>query len=83
MIKSGTSIGALIREAEHAESLKDFAQKLNISLKEANESEYWLDLLFATDFITKQMHDSLKNDCIELLKLLISSLKTTKMKLGK
>lgn len=83
LIRSGTSIGALVREAEHAESLKDFAHKLNIGLKEANESDYWLDLLFATDFITKQMHESLNKDCVELLKLLISSLKTTKNKLGK
>jgi len=48
IISSGTAIGALIREAEHAESLKDFLHKLNIGLKEANESKYWLDLLFAT-----------------------------------
>lgn len=83
LIRCGTSIGALIREAEHAESLKDFAHKLNIGLKEANESDYWLNLLLATDFITHQMHDSLKKNCIELLKLLVSSIKTTKIKLGK
>jgi len=50
IISSGTAIGALIREAEHAESLKDFLHKLNIGLKEANESKYWLDLLFAINY---------------------------------
>ena len=79
--RSGTAIGALIREAEHGESLKDFAHKLNISLKEANEAKYWLYLLYASEFITKKMYDSISSDCEELLKLLIASLKTTKRKL--
>ena len=81
LIRSGTSIGAIIREAEHAESLKDFVHKLSIGLKEANESKYWLDLLVATDLITKKMYDSLNNDCEELLKLLIASVKTSKQKI--
>ena len=81
IIRSGTAIGALIREAEHGESLKDFAHKLNISLKEANEAKYWLYLLYASEFITKKMYDSISSDCEELLKLLIASLKTTKRKL--
>jgi four helix bundle protein len=80
LIKSGTSVGAIIREAEHAESTKDFIHKLSISLKEANESKYWLDLLLATDFITSEMHISLILDCEELLKMLISSVKTSKLK---
>ena len=81
IIKSGTSIGALVREAEHAESLKDFSHKLNIGLKEANESIYWLDLLHSTDFISDRMYKSIIKDCEELLKLLIASVKTTKKKL--
>jgi len=81
LIRSGTSIGAIIREAEHAESTKDFIHKLSIGLKEANESKYWLDLLVATDFITIKMYDSLNKDCEELLKLLISSVKTTKLRI--
>ena len=81
-MKSGTSIGALVREAEHAESLKDFSHKLNIGLKEANESMYWLDLLYATDFISEAMYRSINKDCEELLKLLIASVKTTKKKLA-
>jgi four helix bundle protein len=80
LIRSGTSIGAIVREAEHAESMKYFIHKLSISLKEANESKYWLDLLFATDFITKKMYDSLNKDCEELLKLLTASVKTSKLK---
>ncbi len=83
IVGSGTSIGALIREAEHAESTKDFLHKLNIGLKEANESKYWLDLLYATEFINKKMYESLNKDCEELLKMLISSVKTTKTKLRK
>jgi len=81
LIRSGTSIGAIVREAEHAESTKDFIHKLSIGLKEANESKYWLDLLAATDFITKKMYDSLNNDCEELLKMLISSVKTSKLRI--
>lgn len=81
IIRSGTSIGALIREAEHGESLKDFIHKLAIGLKEANESKYWLDLLFATDFINKRMYDSINKDCEELLKLLTASVKTSKSRL--
>lgn len=81
IVASGTSIGALIREAEHAESTRDFLHKLNIGLKEANESKYWLDILFATEFINKKMYDSLNADCEELLKMLIASVKTTKSKM--
>jgi len=79
--RSGTSIGAIVREAEHAESTKDFIHKLSIGLKEASESKYWLDLLVATDFITKKMYDSLNNDCEELLIMLISSVKTSKLRI--
>lgn len=81
LIRSGTSIGAIIREAEHAESTKDFIHKLSIGLKEANESKYWLDLLIATDFITKKMYDSLNKDCEELLKMLTASVITSKRRL--
>ncbi len=80
IIKAGTSIGALVREAEFAESRKDFLHKLNISLKEANESVYWLELLYATGYINKKMFDSMINDAIQLLKMLISSVKTVKLK---
>jgi four helix bundle protein len=81
LIRSGTSIGAIVREAEHAESIKDFVHKLSIGLKEANESKYWLDLLVATEFINNKMYESLKKDCEELLKLLTASVKTSKLKI--
>ncbi|MFZ1528760.1 MAG: four helix bundle protein [Ferruginibacter sp.] len=81
VIRSGTSIGALVREAEHAESLKDFVHKLNIGLKEANEVDYWLDLLFATNFLDQKLYRSLKDDCEEILKLLVASIKTSKSRI--
>jgi four helix bundle protein len=78
LLKSGTSIGANIREAEHAESTDDFIHKLKIALKEANETEYWLELFYRTNYITKEQYDSLNTNCSELNKLLISIIKKTK-----
>ena len=80
LLRSGTAVGALIREAEHAESRKDFSHKLTIGLKEANESIYWLEFLYATDYINKKMFDSMIKDSTELLKMLIASVKTIKNK---
>jgi four helix bundle protein len=78
VLRSGTSVGAIIREAEHAESRKDFLHKLNIGLKEINECNYWLDLLVETGYLNKKMYDSIKEDSLELSKMLIASIKTTK-----
>jgi four helix bundle protein len=78
LLRSGTSVGALVREAEFAESRKDFMHKLYIGLKEANESVYWLELLFATEFINKKMFESMHNDATAILKILVSSVKTIK-----
>ena len=78
LFRSGTAIGAIIREAEHAKSRKDLSHKLSIGLKEANESIYWLGLLFATKYINKKMFDSMINDVTELLKMLIASVISTK-----
>ena len=78
ILRAGTAIGALVREAEFAESRKDFTHKLYIGLKEANESVYWLELLHATGFINRRMFESIHPDAVELLKMLISSVKTTK-----
>ncbi len=78
IMRSGTSIGALIREAQYAQSKADFLHKLSIALKEANETEYWLLLLVESDYIDKKMFDSILPDIKELLKLLISSTKTIK-----
>ena len=83
IIRSGTSIGALVREAEQAESSKDFVHKLQIALKEANETDYWLDLLIESNLIEQKLYDSIKLDCNEILKLLTAIIKTTKNKLYK
>ena len=78
MLKSGTSVGANIREALRGQSRQDFAAKMNISLKEINETEYWLELLYKTDYITKKEFQSIFSDCNELTKLLTSIVKTTR-----
>jgi four helix bundle protein len=82
ILRSGTSIGALCREASEAESKKDFIHKLSIALKEANETKYWLELLQATVFLTKAMFNSLMKDCIELIKILTAIIKTSKVNYG-
>ncbi len=78
VLRSGTAIGALVREAEHAESRADFAHKMNIALKEANETLYWLELLLQSEYIADQSFESIRPDSEELIKLLVSIVKTTK-----
>jgi len=78
LLRSGTAIGALNREAQHAESKADFIHKLSIALKEVNETEYWLLLLKETGYLTQTEFGSIHNDCVELLKLITSILKTSK-----
>ncbi|WP_413167942.1 four helix bundle protein [Capilliphycus salinus ALCB114379] len=78
LLRSGTAIGALVREAEHAESRADFAHKMAIALKEANETLYWLELLHQADYIDVRGFNSISQDCIELLKLLTTIVKTAK-----
>ena len=78
LLRSGTAIGALIREAEQAESKADFIHKLAIALKEANETDYWLDLLKETDYLEDKAFNSIKTDAVELLKLLTSIIKSSK-----
>lgn len=80
LLRSGTSIGANIREAEFAQSKADFIHKMSVSLKEANESIYWIDILNDTSYINEQTHKKLKNNCQELLKMLISTINTMKSK---
>lgn len=75
-LKSGTSIGANIKEGIRGQSKADFIMKLNIALKEASESEYWLELLEYGGYIPKKAYDSINQDCIELIKLLTSIIKT-------
>ena len=77
-LRSGTAIGALIRESEFAQSNADFINKLSIALKETNETDYWLSLLFDSDYIDNKSFESMSIDCDELMALLISSIKTVK-----
>ena len=76
LLRSGTSIGANIKEAIRGISKAEFRAKMSISLKEASESEFWIELLRDTEYITKEEAESLLNDCGELLKLLMSIVKT-------
>jgi len=83
LLRSGTAIGALVKEAEHAQSRADFLNKMNVALKEANETEYWLMLLRDTDFITHDEFNSIHKDAATILKMLISIVRTTKESLSK
>jgi len=78
VLRSGTAVGALIREAEFGQSRADFTSKMSISLKEANETEYWLSLLKDTDFINEDQFMTLQSDCKELIAMLVSTVKTSK-----
>ena len=78
--RSGTSIGANIREAHYAQSRDDFVSKLEIALKEANETDYWLELLYRTGYLTDQQFRQLRAQCTELRVLLIASCRTVKQK---
>lgn len=80
LLRSGTSIGANIHEAQYAQSTADFISKLEIALKECFESEYWLELLFETDYLAEDDYKKLINNCGAIRKMLISSCKTAKSK---
>jgi four helix bundle protein len=79
ILRSGTSVGANIKEAEHAQSKKDFINKMNIALKEANETEYWLMLLKDSEYISADSFNSIHPDSIEIIKLLASIVKSSKL----
>ena len=79
VLRSGTSIGALVKEAEHAQSKADFVHKMNIALKEANETEYWLMLLKDSEYIDEKNFNSIYPDSVELIKLLVSIVKTSRL----
>ena len=81
LLRSGTAIGALVREAEYAQSKSDFVSKMSIALKEANETDYWILLLRDSEYMNEAISQSLRDDCSELLRLLIASVKTAKNKL--
>lgn len=78
LLKCGTSIGAMVREAEQAESKADFIHKLAIAQKEANETEYWIELLYQSNYLDKQHYESIFQDITEIRKLLTSIIKSAK-----
>ena len=78
LLRSGTGIGANIAEAEQAQSRADFISKMNIALKEAVETDYWLRLLQATDYLSEAEFTSIYSDCRELVKMLTAIVKTAK-----
>ena len=78
LLRSGTSVGANVRESVNAQSRMDFINKLNIALKEANESEYWLELLHESNYLDDQQFESIYNDCGKIAVTLTKIIKTTK-----
>ncbi len=81
LLKSGTAVGALIREAEFAQSKADFINKMSIALKEANETIYWLSLLKDVGYLNNESSEILSADCKEIISLLVASVKTAKANL--
>ena len=78
LLKSGTSVGAMIREAEHEENKNDFKHKMGIAQKEINETIYWLELLKATDYLSQEQFENINNDAVEIIKLVTAIIKATK-----
>ena len=81
LLRCGTSVGANIHEAQYAQGTKDFISKLEIALKECNESEYWLELLYSTNSLSATDYEKYRTCCIELRRMLTSSVTTLKKKL--
>ena len=80
LLRCGTSIGANVHEAQYAQGTKDFISKFEIALKECDESSYWIELLYETNSITKETFDEFQKQCIELRRMLVSSITTLKNK---
>ena len=78
LVRSGTSVGAMVKEAEFAQSKADFINKMSIALKEANETRYWLDLLHYGDYLEDDIYDSLDKDIREIISLLVAIVKSSK-----
>lgn len=81
LLRSGTSIGANVTEAQKGQTMPDFATKMNIALKEANETLYWIKLLYKTDFLTTEQYNSIHQDIEEIISLLVAICKTSREKL--
>ena len=82
VLRSGTSIGANIREAQFAQSKADFVSKLSIALKEASETQYWLEVLAKAEYVTEKQYRSLRNDADRLVGLLVKAVRSKKQNLG-
>ncbi|MBR2442646.1 MAG: four helix bundle protein [Clostridia bacterium] len=80
LLRCGTSVGANVHEAQYAQGTKDFISKLEIALKECNESDYWLELLYETNSLEKLDFDKFQKQCVELRRMLVSSITTLKEK---
>ena len=78
LLRSGTSVGAMVREAEHAETKKDFIHKMAIAQKEINETIYWLELLKATEYLTTEQYDIINTDAVEIIKIITVIIKSSK-----
>lgn len=78
LLRSGTSVGAMVREAEHAETKNDFKHKMGVAQKEINETIYWLELLKETDYLTAEQFESINKDAIEIIKLVTAILISAK-----
>ena len=78
LMRAGTSIGAMVHEAEFAESKNDFVHKMAIAQKENNETIYWLELLYASEYLTVEEFENTNTDAVEIIKLITSSIKTAK-----
>lgn len=81
LLRSGTSIGAMVRESEFAETKKDFIHKLSIAQKETTEAIYWIELLQSTEYLTNEQFESIHSDAVEIIKLITSIIKTSKSNL--
>jgi len=80
VLRSGTSVGAMVREAEHSESIADFIHKMAIAQKEINETIYWLELMMETEYISNNEFENINTDATEIIKMITSSIKTAKSK---
>ena len=78
ILRAGTSIGANAYEAKYAQSRADFVAKMSISLKEASETQYWLDILYDSEYLSESQYKSLKTDVVEIIKMLTSAINTTR-----
>lgn len=78
LLRSGTSVGAMVREAEHGESKNDFKHKMAIAQKEINETIYWLELLKETEYLTEEQFESMNADAVEIIKLITAIIKSAK-----